>query len=192
MKKLLKSLDLGCGDNPRNPFHAQVLCGVDIMPTAGEALKDLNSYHSVDLGIQPLPFPHDHFDYITAYDLLEHIPRIAYIESKRANPFIFLMNEITRILKPKGIFYSLTPIFPAPEAFQDPTHVNIMTNKTMRLYFAGASPYARRYGFNGNLDILHEDIFADSHLSIFMQKVSLDSSASLADLEKKNDKLSNE
>lgn len=184
MTELLKSLDLGCGDNPRNPFHAQLLFGVDLMPTADEALNILDSYHSVDLGVQPLPFPHDHFDYITAYDLLEHIPRVAYIESKRTNPFIFLMNEITRVLKPKGIFYSLTPIFPSPEAFQDPTHVNIMTKETMRLYFAGGSPYARRYGFLGSLNILHEDIFADSHLSIFMQKISLESSASIADLEK--------
>lgn len=175
-----KTLDLGCGNNPHNPFHAAEVYGIDLQSAPPSSLEP-EYYSKVDLGIEELPFTHDFFDYVTAYDVLEHIPRIAYTP-KRVNPFIELMNEIARVLKPNGIFYSLTPVFPAPEAFQDPTHVNIMTEKTMSNYFAGEKPYARRYGFKGNFIVIHQSLFADSHLNLFMRKHAPISDASTAHL----------
>ena len=50
----------------------------------------------------------------------------------------------------------------AYEAFQDPTHVNIMTEKT-HLYFTGEKPLGRMYGFSGQFEarkvewVVHKD-----------------------------------
>lgn len=59
------------------------------------------------------------------------------------------MNEISRILRPGGLLYALTPCYPSREAFQDPTHVNFITEKT-HVYFTGSKPLGRMYGFTGN------------------------------------------
>ena len=72
-------------------------------------------------------------DYITAYDLLEHIPRYGNLPDHGDAPFIFLMNEIFRVMKPGGVFLSITPIYPYLGAFMDPTHNNIMTATWARL-----------------------------------------------------------
>jgi len=52
--------------------------------------------------------------------------------------------------KLNGIFYAVTPACPAAVAFQDPTHVNIITQKT-REYFCCQNPEANIYGFLGRL-----------------------------------------
>lgn len=62
-----------------------------------------------------------------------------------------LMDEVWRVLKPGGLFYAVTPAFPSPEAFQDPTHVNIITDKTHE-YFCGEDAYGRNYGFKGTFE----------------------------------------
>lgn len=49
--------------------------------------------------------------------------------------FVELMKEIYRVLKPGGLFFRQTPAFPAKEALQDPTHVNIITEDTMAFFF---------------------------------------------------------
>jgi hypothetical protein len=62
------------------------------------------------------------------------------------------MNELRRILKRGGLFYSATPAFPCKSAFVDPTHVNIITEQTFPCYFCTdphSGPWVRRYGFNG-------------------------------------------
>jgi len=70
-------------------------------------------------------------------------------------PFVNLMNEISRILKPGGIFYAVTPMYPSGAAFTDPTHVNFISEDTVH-YFAGANRHAANlgYGFVGHFDIL--------------------------------------
>ena len=68
------------------------------------------------------------------------------------------MNEIYRVLKPGGIFLHVTPAFPSPEAFQDPTHVNIITENTFPCYFCNPNPDAKNlgYGFTGDFELIDQ------------------------------------
>jgi hypothetical protein len=62
------------------------------------------------------------------------------------------MNEIYQALLPSDIFIASTPAYPHLEAFQDPTHVDIITVKTNE-YFCGNDSYASRYGFVGRFRV---------------------------------------
>ena len=152
------ALDLGAGFKPQNHFLADSCIGIDL----NESHE--NGIICVDIGNEPLPFEDNSITYITAYDLLEHIPRISI---DRKNPFIFCMNEIYRVLKPGGIFLSSTPIFPYLGAFQDPTHTNIMTRDTFRMYFScDKEDIANAYGINTNFIILEEGMLQQSYISV--------------------------
>lgn len=136
-----RSLDLGCGAQPRNPFGAAEVHGVDLLPHPSARVVE------ADLVLDPIPFGDGVFDFVTAHDFIEHVPRVVYAPRRR-NPFVELMNEVWRVLKPSGRFLSVTPAFPHPEAFQDPTHVNVITEKTF-FYFEASRLWAAPYGFRG-------------------------------------------
>ncbi len=142
-----RHLDLGCGAVPRNPYRRGHVFGIDISAqiSAGNV-----TVVSANLALQPIPFPDAHFDSVSAYDFLEHVPRVLPRADGSGTrfPFIELMNEISRVLKPGGLFYALTPAYPSEEAFVDPTHVNILARRS-HVYFVGPKPLARMYGFNG-------------------------------------------
>lgn len=163
---MTKTLDLGCGTNPRNPFEAEQIFGVDNREDIGVA--------KADLAIEPIPHPDGFFDYVTAYDFLEHIPRYVYLPHndtvKLRYPFIELMNEIYRVLKDAGIFYSSTPCIPYGAAFQDPTHVNYITPETFAEYFDDVKTWASAYGFKGAFNIVSMEI-NNQHLVCVMKKV---------------------
>jgi len=148
----MKHLDLGCGDKPRNPYKVDELFGVDIHP----AVTGLGpNFKCSNIAIDALPFDSHFFDSVSAFDVLEHIPRQA-IDFHTRNvklPFINLMDEIWRILKPAGMFYAYTPAYPSKEVFQDPTHVNFITEETHQ-YFCSANAYAKRYGFKGQFELI--------------------------------------
>jgi len=156
------SLDLGCGVNPRNPFNAKNIFGIDIRENIDNKVK------FADLAIEKIPFKNNFFDFITAYDFLEHIPRVIYAPNRR-NSFVELMNEIYRTLKPNGIFLSFTPVYPFMDAFSDPTHINIITPETFSLYFDDKRQRAKMYGFYGSFKVLHQ-VITESHLVSFLQK----------------------
>jgi SAM-dependent methyltransferase len=146
-----KSLDLGCGPIPRNPYGANHVFGIDLVGEETDFLK------IADLVIQPIPFEDSSIDFVTAYDFLEHVPRLTYVNGIRIHPFIELMNEIHRVLKPGGVFLAHTPAYPKQEAFQDPTHVNIISENTIQ-YFAGHSiEVCRSYGFRGEFEIIKQE-----------------------------------
>ena len=151
------ALDIGCGANPRNQFGASKIYGCDIRGS------EEGSVVGVDLFHDPIPFPDEFFDYVTAYDFIEHIPRVLTSrQGKTRFPFIEMMNEIHRVLKPGGLFFSQTPAYPSKQAFQDPTHVNIITEDTFPFYFCESncndgSLYAKAYGFKGSFSLVTQE-----------------------------------
>lgn len=161
------SLDLGCGKTIKNPFHAKSIYGVDVdYGVNGTTIRPC------DLGVERIPFDDNFFDYVTAFDLIEHIPRISHINSERKLPFIFLMSEISRVLKPNGVFLSHTPAFPRLAALSDPTHVNLITVETYKLYFSKPYLWASRYGFVGSFSLI-DQFWDGSNLVTILKKSPL-------------------
>lgn len=149
------SIDLGCGALPRELFPVKRALGIDVV-------KSLHpNTISSDLIREPIPVADQSISYVYAFDFLEHVPRYSGEPTKGSpSPFINLMNEIHRILESGGVFLSSTPAYPYPQAFQDPTHVNILTEQTLPLYFCrhkdGALPWARQYGFTGEFELISQ------------------------------------
>ncbi len=143
-----RHLDLGCGTVARNPFQADELWGCDLVNLGQQAESQNFTFIEADLTRPPLPFENEFFASVSAFDVIEHIPRTGYLGNKPFSPFIELMNEIHRVLCNGGKFLASTPVYPHPAVFQDPTHVNFITDQTHD-YFCGPEPYARRYGFKG-------------------------------------------
>lgn len=141
-------LDLGCGKRPRNPYNRSRLCGVDIR--ALSSTLDFE-FRAANLSIEPIPYANDTFGSVSAFDFIEHVPRLLVTPDGRDTffPFVRLMDEIWRVLANGGRLYALTPALPNPEVFVDPTHVNFITDRTHE-YFCGDNPLGRMYGFRGS------------------------------------------
>ena len=158
-----RSLDLGCGQNPRNPFRATYAQGIDIASSSD------NRIIGCDLAIAAIPCDAAMFDFLIAFDFIEHIPRVAIIDGSTKFPFILLMNEIYRVLKPGGLFFAQTPAYPCKEAFQDPTHVNIITEDTFPNYFCEEC-WAKIYGFIGSFSLVAQEWCRPSLLTLIQKR----------------------
>lgn len=151
-----RHMDLGCGSNPRNPFKKPHLYGCDITDFR-TVNHHTHQFIQSDLSKGNITADDDFFDSVSAFDFLEHVPRQEKDRDGNTTfPFINLMDEIHRILVPHGIFISSTPAFPSPLAFQDPTHVNIISANTHK-YFCAGDRYASRYGFRGQFKCIYSN-----------------------------------
>lgn len=99
-RKTNRLLDLGCGAGNlllaarKNGWDAQ---GLDVAPNAIQHVRELGFevFHGELLDAR---LPSEHFDVITAAELLEHLP------DPRAE-----LKEIARLLRPGGLFWTTTP-----------------------------------------------------------------------------------
>jgi len=141
-------LDIGCGANKQEGF-----VGMDV--------RDLPNVDIVQ-NIEQFPWalPDESVSLATASHVLEHInpgstdPRLValinLLEKKKIlskkeikdaignvevfGVFMSFMNEVWRILKPKGRFAFVVPYAGSPGFFQDPTHINPITEATLSYF----------------------------------------------------------
>jgi SAM-dependent methyltransferase len=78
-------------------------------------------------------FPNDSIDEIHAISFLEHIANLE-----------FLMEEIYRILKPNGTFFTFVPHFSNPYFYSDPTHKRFFGLYTFSYFSKSHFPYRRK------------------------------------------------
>lgn len=159
-------VDIGCGSNPRNPFSAQKVLGLEIefvdidLDTVWDPRMRASSFEFREFDItEKLPLDDNQANSISAFDVIEHVPRWERRNEKVRFPFVDLMSEIFRVLKPGGIFLAVTPAFPSENAFMDPTHVNIISIHTADVFGVKdvCQEFKAMYGFQGKFEILHNN-----------------------------------
>lgn len=163
-----RSLDLGCGLAPKDPFFTGHAAGIDITNPTNRL--DITAS---DLFSEPIPHVDSSFEYITALSFLQLVPKLIYLNNERRFCFIELMNEIHRVLKPGGIFASLTPAFSSTEAMGDPTYVNLITETTFPDFFCFPKIQAKAYGFEGKFRLIHQSQQRKGHLLTLMRAIKV-------------------
>jgi SAM-dependent methyltransferase len=145
------NVELGGGDNPNQGFF-----NIDILPLEKVDLV-------WDLERTPWPLPDNCALNVVASHVLEHITPHSgdkrlqglvdllivkgVISQEDADNymglpgpgFINVLNEVWRILKPRGTFGFVVPYAESHGMYQDPTHVNFI-NETTMLYFDPLDP----------------------------------------------------
>jgi len=158
IKKLLKKynqgikLDIGCGENKQPDF-----VGLDIQKLPGvDIIWDFEKF--------PFPLPDECCSTVMASHVVEHINPAKF-------GFVNWMNEIWRIMKPRGTLLIATPYAGSPGFWQDPTHINGVNEITFAYFdpthsaglyrFYKPKPWRIRdcvWNSVGNLEIILEKI----------------------------------
>lgn len=156
----MKQLDLGCGStlelHTREGYEG---FGVDIVDFHNKHIK------TADLAIEPIPFKADTFELVTAYDFMEHIPKMLYLSTalplhaQRRNCMIELFNEIYRVLKHDGVFYFEVPRAGTTQFWGDPTHVTEWCEDSVNYYSGDYFGFHDDYGHRSKF----KKIVAETH-----------------------------
>lgn len=163
----MKKLELGAGRNRRemDGYHTTT---IDIME---------NPDVKCNLGFEEFPLKDEEFDLVQAFDVFEHIPKVVWYNQVRCTPFIFMMNEIFRVLKDGGKLVIETPF--SDQAYKrDPTHCNQLSEdwfhyfqKEDNLYynqglvtcnFSLLSNVMRAYKWTDK-DVMHTELIANKN-----------------------------
>ena len=141
-----KILDAGIGSGAfvqaiSDKGYANIFaCDIDEYMAAG-AKPLLKEFRTLDISFDPLPWPDNFFDALTAWDVLEHVE----------NPY-HAVREFQRVLKPGGIF-----IFSVPNVF----HI------VSRLVFLKRGLFPRWNASNNHISIIPRGIFDKMFLNYF-------------------------
>lgn len=129
----------GRGDNPDDNIDFHIDLGAGRLPKGRLALDrhgscdiniDFNTLELIDSRGpleqkgKSLPFPDNSIESIISHHCLEHI----------GDGFLRLMDECYRVLKPKGKFRIIVPLFPSLSAVTDPDHVRYFTKDTFQSF----------------------------------------------------------
>jgi hypothetical protein len=168
-------LDFCCGANKHGPdwvgFDVLDLPGVDII------------HDALDI---PYPLPDECVGVAIASHVLEHIPKtqVVYMDGKfkTINPFLMVMNELWRIMKPDAKFAIAVPHGASPGFMQDPTHASQL-NRTTWAYFDPLMYGGQLYNFyrpkpwKVAANALGEPLLAENpagNMEVVMQKRRMD------------------
>lgn len=139
-------LDLGCGDRKRNDFPHFV--GIDKIPGKGvDIVRDIE---------KGLPFCDCSIDFIYASHLMEHIEDLT-----------FVMDEIWRVLKKKGILEIICPKWDSEMAYYDPTHKRFI-HKCLWNWWDLKHNDPRQYGCNAIFHVVMNDVQGDGVFTTLM------------------------
>lgn len=121
-------LDIGCGASKQQGF-----VGMDIQDLPG-----VDIHH--DFLRFPWPLPDESCIMAMASHVLEHIPPVVWSEDKGTQfPLLLFMDEVWRVLKYDAKFMVALPYAGTARFWQDPTHINGMTELTFS-YFDPIDP----------------------------------------------------
>lgn len=130
-----RCLNLGCGDKPRMREGPDHWVNIDIKPFDGvDIVRDLR---------RGLPFADGTFDHVLADNILEHFD---------SDDFVFVLNEIDRVLKVGGTVEIIVPHAFSQGAYQDPTHKLFIVPRSCFYWNQEMSAYGGRFvGITANL-----------------------------------------
>jgi len=126
----MEKLNLGCGKIKKEGYiNADIVKPADVIFDARKGI----------------PYKDNNFERVEANNLMEHF---------NSEEFIFVMNEVWRVLKPQGFFWMRVPN--AEKWFDgaagDPTHKKFFTSRSFN-YFQKGHPtyenYGKSYGLKG-------------------------------------------
>lgn len=162
-------IDLGSGNQIRNPLNYANKFGADYkLPSK----QDANSEFFIFDLTKDFPFKNDSIASFSAFDVIEHIPRWERDPNDGMRfPFLHFMNEVNRCLIPGGVFLAVTPAYPSPAAFQDPTHVNIITEETIKYFEKLGHARNLDYEYSGDFKIVHQSwVYSNCVYSSYLQR----------------------
>ena len=107
----MRRLNVGCGRDIRPAAEGWV--NMDLLPMPGvDVAHDMLAF--------PWPFPDGHFDHVLAQHVLEHVPH--RIDGSGRDGFLLFLEEVHRVLAPRGTFEAVVPHWEHESYWRDPTH----------------------------------------------------------------------